>query len=160
MGGHPIVNQDDCVAFLKVLVAELVGHARGGGWEQFPHQRFYAPGSMFSMVTLPARGGKTSNTVAVPPIGKGGGQGSGSTEDTHKHGMCMWHLAGELKMLNAKQVPYECRDGARQHPALKSIKLSKVRALVKDPSFMVCKTDWIKKALIQKVEEKQHLFAK
>jgi len=158
MGDH-IVNQEDCVAFLLVLVEELVDKARRGEWDEFPHQRFYAPGSLFSMVTLPARGGTASTTATVTPTGKGGGQGMGSSEDSHRHGMCMWHLAGALKMLNAKQVPYQCRDRDRKHPALKSISIGKVRALVKDPSFMVCKTEWIKKALIQKVEENQKLFA-
>ena len=114
------MNQDDCVKFLQVLVGDLVSDARGGKWEAYPHQRFYAPGAQFSMLQLPVMIGESrhrgDNGGSVRPNSTDTKQG----DKSHKHGLCMWYLAGALKMVNKKtNTQFKCMDTTRQHAALK-----------------------------------------
>ena len=57
-------------------------------------------------------------------------------------------------------TPYSCRDPSRKHASLKSVPLAKVRELMKDPTFMACRSETIRNEIIKKVEEKKFLFGK
>jgi hypothetical protein len=160
-GAHLIVNQEDCVQFLLVLVRELVQEARDGRWEPYPHPRFYAPGSRFNLVRTPDRSGGAQGARDVGMDHVARDKGKGGEDRSHKHGVCMWFVAGQLQMMNRKTgVPFRCRDGARKHAALKTIPIGIMRKLLQDPDFVSCRSEGIKRDLIQKVEEKKHLFAK
>jgi hypothetical protein len=160
-GLHPIVNQADCVKFLQVLVSELVADARGGKWEAYPHQRFYAPGAQYSMLQLPGRGNESRHRGDNSSVTAPNGLDSKQTDKAHKHGLCMWYLAGALKMVNkTTNTQFKCRDESKQHTALKNVPFATVQELLKDPEFMTCRIGVIKKELIKKVGEKQQLFGK
>lgn len=157
-GKHAIVNQDDCVTFLSALVAELVREARSGGWERYPHTIFYAPGSQFNLVKKPTRGGAQPGGAGAGTVTTGG---QVRRDGEHQFGVCMWSVAGALKMISKREnAPYKCQDVQRTHASLKSIPIGTMRALLKDPSFMCCRSERLKKELAEKVEENQHRFAK
>ena len=160
-GKHPLVKQSDCVLFLRTLAEELARDARTGRWEQFPHLKFYAPGSQFNLLILPGRRAQEANKA---PYGQGGQPRTaekGDKDTSHKFGLCMWYLAGELGMVNKRtQTKYECRDSARKHVALKHVTLGTVRKLLGDPEFMTCRTEVVKEDLVKTVEQKKHMFCK
>jgi hypothetical protein len=158
IGAHAIVDQPDCVTFLLSLIRDMVDDARGGRWEKFPHPRFYAPGSRFSLVRLPGKNGQGG-----PRGGHGTvvDKGREREENAHKHGTCMWHVAGAMNLINRKTgEPFKCRDENRKHVALKKIPLGTMRELLKDPEFMACRYEGIKNEIATQVEKKKHLFGK
>ena len=132
-----ICNQADCVALLALFVGDFVQTARKatgehGAWEAAPHVVFYSQGSWFAGVknklTLTTNG-TGLHAATVPDVVKG-------TRTCHKHGLCPWHLAGALHLVNGRNARYKCRDGSFQHVQLNKVSLTKVRELIKDPEFM------------------------
>jgi len=73
----------------------------------------------------------------------------------------MWQIAGALNMVNRKTgMPFTCHDEKRTHVALKKITLGTMRELLKDPEFMVCRIEGIRKEMVAQVEKQKHLFGK
>ena len=145
--------------FLTSLATELVSDIHAGQWEKYPHQCFYSPLSRFGLVKRPAMRRTTTKVIAGST--DAGSIPAGSIDRTHQHGVCMWYVAGQLNMkAKSNGRPYQCNDLARKHGELKSVPIGTMRELLKDPTFMTCKTDSIKRELIAQVEAHKSRFGK
>lgn len=154
---QPLVTQADCAALFQLYLADFVSAAMSlpgtpGGWEGAPHPIFYGPESFFLMVqNVPGhKNGSLPGTSLTPS----------RAASCHKHGLCMWYLAGQLNMTNKNGEKYECRESSEKHVALKTVKYAVVKGLMQDPQFMAhCKSLVVKAAIVAKVEAEKKRFA-
>ena len=167
-GSGSIVDQADCVDLLRGMLATLISAVREGSWEAAPHPIFYAPRSPYSMAINKhgtAKGGERSDVSETVNEGKGQGYSERknlhvSKPGSHKNGLCMWYLAGMLKLQNKANEVYVCKDSSARHVALRTVSLGVVRKLINDKEFMTCINGDLKERLRKAVEDQSDRFAK
>ena len=146
----PIVNQQDCVGLLSELLHNFTSAVQDGSWEPAPHPVFYAPMSQYSLIINnpygrcggPDRSAVATSTTAPSDTGGAKDPGQGVKLDKapkpapHKHGLCVWSLAGALKLTNGKNEVFECRDKSFPHALIKTVQYGTVTKLLSDAEFM------------------------
>ena len=111
-------------------------------------------------------GGVSERRDSLENAGNGRARGTsdqrppGSKLNGHKHGLCMWYLAGALKLTNRNKEVFICRDRSVVLAALNTVPLGVVRSLVTDKDFMSCTNEGIKDRLRKAVEDQSDRFAK
>lgn len=137
--------------------------------EAAPHERFYASEQWARIVNKPgarAAKGQGSSVVGGTGMGRLGGNpggGGGKAPPYHREGLCLWWLAGKLGLKNQKGDLFECRTPAGEtpvvHTVLSKVKLSLVKALLRDSKFTaVCGSDSLKTAILAQAIADKHKF--
>lgn len=150
---QPLGGQKESVELLSGMVEELVKAVRDDTWERAPHERFYQPSSTYSNIEnkpgySKPKGDESELVLEVKP------------PSCHKEGLCVWHLAGALRLTNHLGMSYTCAINV-VHKALSTIPLSTARMLVKDKDFMgVCPSSDLQAKVVAAVEENRTLFRK
>ena len=110
--------------------------------------KFSKPGRSGDTVTPLTGRGRDPNWIDTKPL-------------CHIEGLCFWHLAGKVGLVNAKNKPYVRRETGFTHADLKQVPIAKVRKLVTEEAFMgVTMSEDLKGKLRQAVEGKRNLFKK
>ena len=174
-----IDTQDNCVAFLEFLVNGLVDDVRGNKWERADHPRFYAPHELYSLIQNKPNvrmsgsvgGGRGSTVIGTKLQGLSAGvpspdpgralTGHGTqpvVPACHKHGLCIWYLAGALGLRNRKNRLFACRDAGAKHALLKQVPLVDVHLLLSDKEFI--RNGELHSQLVKAIDTNKGRFAK
>lgn len=160
--GQPLHGQAESVALLKVLANNLAVLISSREMEASPAPMFYQTSNHYASIqnkfSKPGRGGDT----VTPVTGRGRDPNWIDTKPLcHMEGLCFWHLAGKVGLVNAKNKPFVCRETGFTHADLKQVPIAKVRKLVTEEAFMgVTMSEDLKGKLRQAVEGKRNLFKK
>ena len=156
-GGLALGGPTELVALLTWCIGEFVALVMGGTLELPPHHQYYDSEQYLRIANKPGTGGgkgKGVNSNAGGDKGKGGTGGSGvRVPPYHKDGMCLWWLAGQLGLKNAKGEVFKCRtpegEDPIKHTALAKVTLMTVKKLLRDDRFTsVCSSDALKTSIL------------
>ena len=164
--GQRLGGQMESVSLLQKMVADLVVVAKSGQWEQAPHEKFYRATSTYSNIankpgmSTPKRSLSVATTPTAAREEKGDRAWVEKPPPCHRHGLCLWHLAGGLGLKNRANTVYSC-DEQETHMELSKVPIGTVRKLLTDTQFMgVCRSAELKKRVVKAVDEQKALFRK
>ena len=137
LGGVP-----ESLALLAAHIARFVAFIKSGTVEGMPHTAFYGD-PMFTRIRN--KPWTTTTARTPPPVGvadRGGAQVGGAKTNKvyHVHGLCIWSLAGLMKMeCKQTQSLYTCRpvpgEAAVVHTPLSKVTQATVLGLLTDTKF-------------------------
>ena len=136
MVGMALGGQAESLALLQAHVAKFVTFIQSGKLEGMPHTAFYGDVSYTRILNKPVW---TTDIGRVPaPRDKVVALGTG--RQYHQEGLCIWALAGLLKMKSTTTgKPYQCRtpkgETAFDHTVLSKVSQKTVTKLLNDSKF-------------------------
>lgn len=179
VAGQALRGQSESVALLKALANALAASISNGVMETSPAHRFYQTNSHYESIKnkfTSAGGGRGQLPLPLSPDnlqdsdatkpGKGRGRGRDPNwidvkPLCHMNGLCLWHLAGKLGLVNAKSKAFFCKETGFKHSDLTQVTFGKVQSLLSDDAFMgVTLSEDLKDRVRQAVVAKRHLFKK
>ena len=136
MVGMALGGQAESLALLQAHVAKFVTFIKSGQLEGMPHTAFYGDVSYTRILNKPVW--TTDNRRGPVPRDKV--VAAGTARPYHKEGLCIWSLAGLLKMKSTTTGKfYQCRtppgEAAVEHTALSKVSQKTVTKLLNDPKF-------------------------
>ena len=142
VAGMALGGVTESLALLAAHVDRFIAYIKSGAVEGMPHTAFYGD-PMFTRIRNKPWAATTARTP--PPVGvadRGVAKGAAAKTHTvhHAHGLCIWSLAGLMKMeCKQTQSLYTCRpvpgEAAVVHTPLSKVTQATVLGLLADPKF-------------------------
>ena len=137
-----------CAALLKHYLFEELQRARGlsetNKWERHPHSKFYSQEGTFSKV-------KFNKTIKLGPKRVSEEKGANKLP-------CVWHLAEQLKVKNAKDQIVTCRKASCEWPHKTLISCTREEVLAKADTLGKIKGQYIKQLNTMELKLKDNQY--